>query len=333
MKAICVTAERSLEVRDIRPPSRPEAGHVLIDMEASAINHGDKIFLRARADDGKALRASQHGVWGASGAGTVVATGAGVPERYMGRRVAVYRSLNRSAYNLGFWCEKAQVPYTSCLILPEHVSARDYCGSLVNVIAAYAFLETITEAGHRGVIATAGNSATGLALAALARQRNMPVISMVRSQAAQEALQRDGVEHIVRADEDFTDTLGKLSSELGTTAVFDGVGGALTGQLATCLPMRSSVYFYGTMAGPVPFPVSAPLFMMKDLSMQRFSNFESRTVREHERLVAALHALESVIGDPVFRTRVGQEFSFDLIDDAMTYESVDGRKAILASRS
>ncbi|WP_027784484.1 MULTISPECIES: zinc-binding dehydrogenase [Burkholderia] len=333
MKAICVTAERSLEVRDIRPPSRPEAGHVLIDMEASAINHGDKIFLRMRAEDGRALAPSQHGVWGASGAGTVVATGAGVPARYMGRRVAVYRSLNRSAYNIGLWCEKAQVPCTSCLILPEHVSARDYCGSLVNVITAYAFLETITEAGHRGVIATAGNAATGLALAALARQRNMPAISMVRSQAAQEALQRHGIEHIVRADEDFTDTLGKLSSELGTTAVFDGVGGALTGQMAACLPMRSSVYFYGTMAGPVPFPVSAPLFMMKDLSMQRFSNFESRTVREHERLVAALSALESVIVDPVFRTSLGQEFSLDLIDDAMAYESIDGRKAILTSQS
>ncbi|NTZ83014.1 zinc-binding dehydrogenase [Burkholderia metallica] len=333
MKAICVTPERSLEVRDIRPPGRPEAGHVLIDMEASAINHGDKIFLRTRADAGKALAASQHGVWGASGAGTVVATGAGVPARYMGRRVAIYRSLNRGSYNIGLWCETAQVPYTSCLILPEHVGARDYCGSLVNAMTAYAFLETIAEAGHRGVIATAGNSATGLALAALARRRNMPVISMVRSQAAQEALQRRGIEHIVRADEDFTDTLGKLSAELGTTAVFDGVGGALTDPMAACLPMRSSVYFYGMMAGPVPFSVSASLFMMKDLSMQRFSNFESRTVREQERLVAALSALEGMIGDPVFRTRLGQEFSFDLIDDAMAYESIDGRKAILISQS
>ncbi|KWZ29856.1 alcohol dehydrogenase catalytic domain-containing protein [Burkholderia anthina] len=333
MKAICVTAERSLEVRDIRPPSRPEAGHLLIDMEASAINHGDKLFLRARADGSTALAASQYGVWGASGTGTVVATGAGVPARYMGRRVAIYRSLNRSAYNIGLWCEKAQVPYTSCLILPEHVSVRDYCGSLVNVMTAYAFLETIAEAGHRGVIATAGNSATGLALAALTRRRNMPTISMVRGRAAQETLQRCGIEHVVRTDEDFVDTLGKLSCELGTTAVFDGVGGVLTGQMATCLPMRSSIYFYGTMAGPVPFPVSAPLFMTKDLSMRRFSNFESRTVREHDRLVAALSALEGMIGDPVFRTRVGQEFSLDRIDDAMAYESIDGRKAVLTSRS
>ena len=35
MKAICVTPNRELEVRDIPTPNTPAPGHLLIDMEAS----------------------------------------------------------------------------------------------------------------------------------------------------------------------------------------------------------------------------------------------------------------------------------------------------------
>ncbi|WP_221174651.1 hypothetical protein [Burkholderia gladioli] len=199
MKAICVTPERTLEVRDIPSPAEAAPGHLLVDMEASAINHGDKTFLRLPNAAGAGLPAVGQGVWGASGAGTVRAIGAGVPADYLGRQVAIYRSLTRSAETIGLWSEQAQVPWTSCLILPQTVRARDYCGSLVNVMTAHAFLEEIVAAGHRGVIVTAGNSATGRALGALARARKLPAILLVRHAEAAEALRREGEPHVVAA--------------------------------------------------------------------------------------------------------------------------------------
>ena len=45
MKAICVTTERTLELRDIPAPERPPPGHVVVDMDSAAITHGDKFFL------------------------------------------------------------------------------------------------------------------------------------------------------------------------------------------------------------------------------------------------------------------------------------------------
>lgn len=218
MKAICVTPSRGLEVRDIPTPNEPAPGHVLVEMDASAINHGDKTFLKMPTAAGSPLAVGPQAVWGASGSGRVVALGAGVPAEYAGQQVASYRSLGRSPESVGLWCERAQVPYTTCLILPDHVRARDYCGSLVNVMTAYAFLEEIAEAGHKGVIVTAGNSATGHALASLARRRKMPAIFLVRTEAAREALCRLGVEHVIVTNEGFADTLGALSAELGATA-------------------------------------------------------------------------------------------------------------------
>lgn len=331
MKAICVTPERELEVRDIPTPDTPAPGHVLIDMDASAINHGDKTFLRMPMAAGKSLALGQHGVWGASGAGRVVAVGAGVPEEYTGKQVAVYRSLDRSPESVGLWCERAHVPYTACLILPDHVRTRDYCGSLVNVMTTYAFLEEIASAGHKGVIVTAGNSATGYALASLARSRNIPAILLVRTTAARDALSRLGVEHVIVTTEGFNERLRVLSIELEATAVFDGVGGDLLTSIAPDLPMNSTIYFYGFLGGAAPFSIQSVLFMMKNLRMKRFSNFESRTVKERAKLVAALKTLEGVIDDPMFTTRIGKEFHRDQIDLAMAYESADGAKAVLVA--
>jgi NADPH:quinone reductase-like Zn-dependent oxidoreductase len=329
MKAICVTASRDLEVRDIPMPEQPAAGHVLVAMAASAINHGDKTFLKMPAAAGPRIPASRHDVWGASGAGKVVALGAGVPADYAGKQVAIYRSLTRSPDSVGLWCETAAIPYTSCLILPDHVNARDYCGSLVNVITAYAFLEEIAEAGHKGVIVTAGSSATGHAMAALARARHMPAIFLVRSEAAAEKLRSRGVEHVIVTRDGYAAQLATLAAELQASAVFDGVGGELLGNIAPALPMNATVYCYGFLGAAAPAAMHTTLFMMKNLTIRRFSNFESATVKQPARLVAALKALEPLIADPMFATWLGQEFSYGQIGEAMAYASPDGRKAIL----
>jgi NADPH2:quinone reductase len=329
MQAICVTASRELEIRDIPRPDQPAPGHLLVEMEASAINHGDITFLKMPSAAGNALAVGRHDVWGASGAGRVVAVGAGVPTEYTGKQVAVYRSLGRSPENIGLWCETAQIPYTSCLILPAQVRAKDYCGSFVNVITAHAFLQEITEAGHRGVIVTAGNSATGHALASLARRRKLPVILLVRTEGARQALARWGAEHVIVTNEGFADTLSVLSAKLGTTAVFDGVGGDLLSKVIPSLPMNSTLYFYGFLGGAAPFSIQSALVMMKNLTIRRFSNFESSTVKDPEKLVAALKTLEGLIDDPMFTTKIGKEFSYAQIELAMAYTSSEGAKAVL----
>ena len=122
-----------------------------------------------------------------------------------------------------------------------------------------------------------------------------------------------------------------LFAELGATAVFDGVGGDLLGKIAPSLPMNSTIYAYGFLGGAVPIAIPSVLFMMKNLTMRRFSNFESRTVKEQGRLVAALKTLESLIDDPLFVTRIGEEFRLDQVEQAMACEPSHGARAVLVA--
>jgi NADPH:quinone reductase len=328
MKAVCVTPERDLQLRDIPLPDSPPPGYLLVDIEAAAINHGDKTFLKAPQAAGNATATRVQDVWGHSAAGRVVAVGAGVPAGYKGRRVAIYRSLQREQPMLGLWCERAQLPYLTCLRLPKHLSARAYAGSLVNVMTAYAFLEQVSAEGHRGVIATAGHSATGLALAALARRKRLPLILMVRTAAVKAELAEQGFDHVIVSEGGFLSELAALAAAQRTTAVFDGVGGSLISDIAPILPANSTIYFYGFLAGAAPITLTSGLFMMKSLTLKRFSNFESPTVSDPQKLAAALEDLESCIQDLLFQTRVGREFRLDEFDAAMSYEAVPGAKAV-----
>ena len=93
MKAICVTNVRGLEVREVPEPRDPPPGHLVVRGEAAAINHGDKTFLKRPEAARPTLARSLHDIWGASAAGEVVVAGPGVPDGYVGRRVAIYRSI------------------------------------------------------------------------------------------------------------------------------------------------------------------------------------------------------------------------------------------------
>ncbi|NYF90133.1 zinc-binding dehydrogenase [Tunturiibacter empetritectus] len=333
MKAVCVNANRKLEVQDVSTPNDPPPGHLIVDVEAAAINHGDKAFLANPSIAGVLLKTSAYGIWGASCAGAVRAVGEGLTAELVGRTVAIYRSLSQSEHTVGLWSEQALVPRTSCVVLPRSVSARDYSGSLVNIMTAHAFLEESAEA-HKGLIVTAGNSATGLAMAALARKRGVSAIFLSRSAEAATKLRALGIEHVLAtSDASFENDLGKLVADFGATAVFDGVGGDLTSRIAPQLPMNSTIYLYGLLGATAPLTISCFAVMAKNLVLKRFSNFASATVRDPQRLTSAISYLESVIDDPLFHTRVGKEFTFRQIDAAMAYEATPGAKAVFVSRS
>lgn len=331
MKAVCVTEARGLEVREVPAPTAADlpAGHLLVEMEACAINHGDKMFL-ARPATTSGLNTSLYNIWGASGAGRVIAAGSDLPADLTGRRVAIYRSLTPSRHTVGLWSERAVVPFTSCVVLPQDAEATDYSGSLVNAITAYAFLEEMATEGHKGLVVTAGSSATGLAMAALAQASKIPAIFLVRSAKSQGALHSLGIEHVLAtSNKDFDADFERRAEEFKTSAVFDGVGGELISRIAPLLPMNSTVSFYGFLAGAAPVSVSTGLFMSKSLVMRRFSNFNSATVRDAARLLAALRNLQEQIGNPLFRTRLGATFRLDQAQEAMAYETTPGRKAVL----
>ena len=332
MKAVCYTEDRSLEVREVPTPVEPPPGHVIVNMDSASIMHGDKFFLGNPLPNGTWATAL-HDIYGSNGGGTVAAIGSGVPARYLGRKVAIYKALKPSAEATGLWCENAQVPFETCLILPETVDVRDYNGSLANVLTIYAFLAQAKSEGHRGVIITAGSSATGLIAASLTRRQGIPAIFLVRSAASRDMLLGKGVENVLlTTEDDFEDGLRGLADRLGATAVFDGVGGELLGRIVPALPEGATVYVAGIMGASTPTSFSSIHIVAKNLTIKRYSVLETETLLDPQRLSAATVEIEALIDDPLLETRIGREFGFDQIHEAMEYDSSSGMRAVLVAR-
>ncbi len=328
MKAICVTPGRALEIRDVPTPHEPVAEHVIVHMAASAINPGDKTFLR-RAPPMK-IAMSQHDVWGVSGAGTIVAIGDRVPPELRGKRVTVYRSLAGTEHTVGCWSEYAQLHVRSCCVIPDELDTIAYSGSLVNAITPYACWQQARTEGHAGILITAGTSATGIAMLGICRAYNIPSVSIARSDAGKRQLVALGATHVVvTEDSAFDSELRDAAAAARATAVFDGVGGELLTRIAPQLPRLSTVYSYGVLAGLQPFSLSSQLVMANSLTIKSFSNFGSPTVRDPQALAAALAELSRIIAMPHFQTKRGRGFAFAEIAAAMDYTAADGSKPIL----
>lgn len=325
MRAVCRTSSFGVELRQVPVPDvKPE--HVVIKVSACGINRGDKGWIAGAFPQ---IPVSMHDVCGATASGQVVDIGEGVPREFLGRKIAVYRSLKASRDCVGTWCEFARMHYLTCVLLPEDANELEYAGSLVNNITGYAFLDQIIQAGHKAVVCTTGTSGTGRSLLGVCEALNFPIISLVRTESGRAALSKLGAQHVlVTGDAEFDTQLRTLSDQLDATAVFDGVGGVLLGRVAKALPQRSTMYCYGFLAGGETVDFVSSLLLMKSLTLTSFGIL-SPTVTDPDNLKRVLPGLQQFIGMPHFRTSLGKSFGFEEAAEALQWQSADGSKAVL----
>lgn len=329
MKAVCATAAHGITVQQVPTPTQAAPGHLLLKILACGINPGDKAFIGRNTFAPGSIPVSQYDIYGASGAGQVLAVGPGVPATYAGKRVAVYRSLQFSDHLVGLWSEYAHVPYLDCVLLPDDVPVAAYAGSLVNVITPYVFWKQIVGEGHRGIICTAGTSATGIALLGVCLAYGIPLVSIVRTAAEKQTLEALGATCVVvQAETNFAAQLQEAAQRLAATAVFDGVGGEILNLIIEVLPANSTIYCYGYLGDGTPLIIHTRV-LMRGLTIRAFSNFRTATVQDPHQLAAALTAIGEIIHMPHFTTKIGKEFRLEEIAEALQFVAEDGGRAIL----
>jgi NADPH2:quinone reductase len=328
MKAV-VLSNDNLVVQQVEKPQKAEPGHLIIKMNSSAINSGDKFFLKYPPRPG--MVKSRDDIKGVSGAGMVLQTGEGVPPGYQGKNVAFYRQLKYSESVVGCWCEYARVHFLDCVILPDDVNPEEYSGSIVNTITPFAFLKQITSEGHQAIISTAGNSATGIALLGFCLAYNFPLISIVRNPQGKRELEELGAKNIVvQSDQDFDQQLTKMAQALIATAIFDGTGGETLTKILALIPNNSVIYSYGYIGDAVPVTFHTSMLAVKNITIRPFSNLATNTVQNAENLEKALKDIGELIHLPHFKTKTGKRFKLEEINDALSFKSVKGGKAILS---
>ncbi len=327
MKAV-VRTNAGLEIQNVPIPLQAEAGHLLVKMECCAVNPGDLAFISRPLPPGSVI--SKYDVYGVSGAGNVIAAGEGVPKLYDGKKVTMYRSLKASRQMIGTWCRYAHIPYLDCAIIPDDAPLEAYSGSMVNIMTPFAFLKQIMEEGHKGIISTAGTSATGIAMAGICQAYDFPLISIVRNDSGKEELEKFSATNIIVQDDvSFKETLTNVAAEFNTTAIFDGVGGEILNKIIESLPNNSTIFSYGYLGDSIPLTVHLRTLTAKGISIRPFGNIRTKTVQEPGNLEKAIKEIAAFIHQPHFKTKVGEKFQLDEIASALSFVGKNGAKAVL----
>ena len=142
----------------------------------------------------------------------------------------------------------------------------------------------------------------GIALA-----NRIPVVSVVRDEAGKEELSEFGAENVlVREAKTFQNDIAEIARQLGTTAVFDGVGAEIVNRIAPALPPHATVYSYGRLGKESLFSIACDLLMAKDLTLKSFSNFRSATVRNPLELETALEELSAIQRPASIQDKAGE---------------------------
>jgi NADPH2:quinone reductase len=328
MKAISITPEKGPRQQETPQPEKAAPGHLLIKMTASAINPGDKAFITRPLPPGSVK--SLYNIYGASGAGTVIEAGEGVPAAYVNSNVAMYRSLHYSDKMVGTWSQYTHMHWLDCVILPPGEDPNAWSGSLVNIITPYSFIRQTQSEGHKGILSTAGNSATGIAMIGMSIAYQFPLISIARNQQSKQKLQALGATHVLAEDDpNFTPQLKEMAAALETTAIFDGVGGSILNKLIDPMPVNSTIYSYGYLGDDIPFTAHTRALSTKNISFHPFANIRTQTVTNPQNLENALAAIARIIHMPHFKTKPGKTFNLASIAEALAFEDNTGAKAIL----
>jgi NADPH:quinone reductase-like Zn-dependent oxidoreductase len=226
-----------------RPIPALSRGQVLVKMQAAPCNPSDLLLLQGRYGKLKTLPA----VPGWEGAGKVIATGGGWLARWLvGKRVACGLQEDRD----GTWAEYFVARADECIPLKRQLAIDQAASLVVNPLTAIGLLDTARRDGHRAAVHTAAASQLGRMILVMAQRADYPIIHVVRRDAQVELLKSLGAKHVLNSSDDrFSEQLRTDCTRLRATAVFEAVGGDITGTVLNSMPTGSNAYVYGALSG------------------------------------------------------------------------------------
>ncbi|MEU8932501.1 zinc-dependent alcohol dehydrogenase family protein [Streptomyces sp. NPDC048409] len=242
---------------------RPEAGEVLVDMEAANINLTD--FRQAEGTYTDRVRSDPPRPLGGEGAGRITALGPGVEETLLGRRVIVVPT-----YDQGTWAHRLIAPLHSVYPVGEDTASDQLAMLASNPATAHQLLHRYVDLKPGDwVIQDMANSAAGQYVIQLASEAGVRTLNIVRRPEAAAPLHDLGADAVLVDGADLTGRIARVLGEQRARLVLDGVGGELPGRLAAFAEDGATVVSYSSLTR-TPVAIPAALLVYRELQVRGF---------------------------------------------------------------
>lgn len=233
------------------PIPKPQPGWVLVQMKAFGLNRGE-VLTR----DGFALRLGGNNVdlpriLGDEGVGVVVECPGG--EFEPGQQVAIFNGEGMGRQFDGSYAQYCSAPVTSVLAFE---STLDWAtlGAMPQMLkVAYGALGLMDTRAGGSVLIRGGTSATGMAVAMLAKQRGMTVFATTRSEAKFADLEAVGVDYPLLDDGQVASKVRDIMPQ-GVDSAIELIGTATLYDTLRAIKFNGVACFVGVLGKEVIIP-------------------------------------------------------------------------------
>lgn len=289
-------------------PGKPGDGEALVKVEATPIHPSDLLTVSGEYGLLPPLPATP----GNEGVGRVMEVGGNVTHIHAGDLVLL-------PMGSGTWCEGIRASADELVKLPDTVDPVQASMMSINPLTADLLLSDIVDL-HPGdwVIQNAANSSVGHYLVALARQRGIKTINVVRrgGGVTMQLQEMGGTEVIVDKGQDIAEDVKSMTGGDPVRLAIDAVGGQATDVLTKCLSPGGTLVNYGRMAGE-PCVVDPGQLIFRDIRVQGF--WLLNWFREHGRnaVIQRLQDLAMNFSTGRLRAEIAGTYPLERIRDAV----------------
>ncbi|MEO8503811.1 MAG: NAD(P)H-quinone oxidoreductase [Acidobacteriota bacterium] len=241
MKAVEVVEESGKpkpQLVEVADP-RPARGEVLVDVQATALNHADLLQIRGQYPP----PAGESTVPGLECSGLIAELGAGVSGFLPGDRVM-------ALLGGGGHASRVAIPVGQLMALPDRLSFAE--GAALPEACLTAWTNLVHEGGLRPgetVLVTGATGGMGTMAVEIANQLGARVLAAGRDRGRLENLRGLGADGYVLLDETLTAEALALTGGRGVDLIFDLVGGRFLPDLIRSLAVGGRLTQVGLLAG------------------------------------------------------------------------------------
>ena len=209
------------------------------------------------------------------------------------------------------WLTRSKVKADHLFALPANADPQQLSMLMVNPPTAYLMLtEYVALKKGDWVIQSAGNSAVGRAVIAIAKTMGVHTVSVVRRPELVEELKKLGADVVLVEGPDLAQRVAEATGKAKIMLALDSVGGPGLMPLNDCLANGGTLVAYGVMSGgPGPFFTAPNIF--RNLTLKGFWLLNWFNRNSPERQIEVQKRMANWIADGTINTPVEATYTLD----------------------
>lgn len=291
----------------------PNAGEVIVDVQASPINPADLLRLTGQ----HAYPAPLPSVPGIEGVGIVREVGADVTDVQAGSLVLLPFG--------GCWTQVYRTSARQVVPLPDGIDVLQASMLGVNPVTSASLLTAFRELQPGDwVIQNAANSAVGKLIVKFAATRKLRTANIVRREAVAAELVALGADVVLVGDDDLARRAAAATGGAPIMLGLDAIAGEASGKLLSCLAEGGTLVVYGLLsAQPVQLPAAPMVFF--DYTIRGYSRLRTLHKMGREQMLKVFSSLANMVISGELYTPVEAVYPVGQIRNALEHTEQAGR--------